>query len=357
MSQRMTGGYDAFIALTQSGLDRLVASTCMELDTDDAGGNPADLRPSSERIAAIMNNIRNLKILLLAISINGFTLLNGYSQNQVLADSIKIDELSNYYRQLSVGVNNPVYRDFATSPLFYNGFGAHLQSAWFKRSDLRERSFEIGLGLNSMSARIPESNFIQPETGSFFGLISARYLQLWKLKSLSTEKNNIKLGGIVQTTQNFRLNLDLQNNAFGLEHLTNIMASGQITRDISRNEARQLNFWLFKPILKQVKRDLRFQFNAGILNLNYRPGYTYVYNEEIAGLETNPVNWILSTYKWSLNGWRFNTRLEFITYLPNGNARSWSYVWDATNAPGRHEKFQMASHQIRFAYYFHTKKR
>ncbi|MGF1585698.1 MAG: hypothetical protein ACFCUM_10275 [Bacteroidales bacterium] len=136
MSQRMTGGYDAFVALTQSGLNRLVASTYMEefanlglpypfsesnqfhllthlprvqilpnrnalefilpftesrlnnvtglngslffilpftgtaddgtfgfnlalleagleLDADDAGSNPTDMRPSSERIAAL----------------------------------------------------------------------------------------------------------------------------------------------------------------------------------------------------------------------------------------------------------------------------------------------------------------
>ncbi len=140
MSQRMTGGYDAFIALTQSGLNRLVASTYMEevanrglpfpfsgstqfhllthlprvriipnrnalelilpftesrlnnvtglngmlffllpftgtadagtfgfnldlleagmdLDADDAGSDPTDLRPSSERIAAIFGNM------------------------------------------------------------------------------------------------------------------------------------------------------------------------------------------------------------------------------------------------------------------------------------------------------------
>ncbi|MCC5931370.1 MAG: hypothetical protein JJU28_19130 [Cyclobacteriaceae bacterium] len=304
-----------------------------------------------------MNHISNLKILLLATSLHGITLLNAYSQNQVMADSIKVDELSNYYRQFSVGMNNPIYRDFATSPLFYNGLGTQLQMAWLKRSDLRERSFEMGLGLNGMSARIPESKFIQPKSDAFFGQLSAMYLRLWKLKSLSTEKSNIKLGGIVQSNQNFRLNLNLHNNGIGLEHLTNIMASGQITRDISRKEARQLNFWLFKPRLKEVKRDLRFQFNAGILNLNYRPGYTYIYKEEMVGLETQPLSWLLSSYKWSLNGWRFNTQLEYISYLPNGNARSWSYVWDATNAPGRHEKFQMASHQIRFTYYFLTKRR
>jgi hypothetical protein len=135
------------------------------------------------------------------------------------------------------------------------------------------------------------------------------------------------------------------------------MASGQIIRDVSRKTQRQLNLWLFKPTLKPVKKELLFQFNAGLLNLNSRPGYAFYYFEEIVGLETQLSSWLLSNYKWTLNGWRFNTAFEYIKYLPNGNAKSWSYVWDAANAPGRFETFQMASHQIRYTYYFHTKTR
>ena len=192
-----------------------------------------------------------------------------------------------------------------------------------------------------MSAGIPESSYIQSSAISFLGQLNFRYVQLWAIDILPGAKNNFKAGGSIQNTQNVRVNNKLQNNLFGLENISNLMATAQLTRDISGKKARAL----------------RFQFNAGILNFNYRPGYAYTYDSEIIGLETNPVNWIFSDYSWSLNGWRFSTELEYLSFLPNGNIRSWAYVWDAMNSPGKHEAFQMARHQIRYAYYFHTKKR
>jgi hypothetical protein len=302
-----------------------------------------------------MNILRKIGFLVLSVTI--LSLPNGYSQEQVESVSTQVEPVTNYYVQFTGGLNFALYRDYATSPLFYRGYGIHLLSARLKRSDIRERSFEVDFGFNSLSAHIPESNYIQPYAGSTMFQLNIRYLRLWKLNSLSNPKNNVKIGGNVYVTQNFRNNPSLQNNSLGLENISNLMVSGQITRDISRKEARKLNLWLIKPTLKPVKRDLRFQFNAGILNFNYRPGYAYSYNEEIKGTEGSLMSEVFSGYKWSLNGWRFNTELEYITYLPNGNARSWSYIWEAANAPGRHESFQMASHQIRYTYYFQTKKR
>ena len=281
----------------------------------------------------------------------------GYSQSKEPLSPPEKTNTFNHYRQFSQSLLIPVYRDFATSPLFYNGVGFNSSPGWLKRSNARERLIQFGTGFSAMTAKIPESDFIQPSSEAIFFNINLRYHQLWKLGPLSNEKDNIKVGGTLISSQNFRTNTSLQNNALGLENITNLMASAQITRDISRKEPRQLNLWLFKLTLKPVKRDLRFLFNAGILNLNHRPGYVYSYKSEIVGLETNALSWVLSNYKWSLNGWRFNTEFEYITYLPNGNAHSWAYVWDAAHAPGKHEAFQMASHQFRYTYYFYTKSR
>lgn len=262
-----------------------------------------------------------------------------------------------HYRLFSMGGNRPVYRDFATSPLFYNGTGISLSTTWLKRSNERERSIDLSLRPGWVSAQIPESDFIQPSSSAFFLQMSFRYQQLRKLKSVSNEKQNIKIGGTFISTQNFRPNPNLQNNSLGLENLTNLMVSGQIVRDVSRTKERTLNLFICKPKLKPVKRDLRFQLNAGLLNFNHRPGYAYSRAGEINGVKTNPLSWQLSNYNWSMNGWRFITELEWITYLPNGNARSWAYVWDAAHAPGKFEAFQVANHNIRFTYYFNSKKR
>nr|WP_299205416.1 hypothetical protein [uncultured Brumimicrobium sp.] len=264
---------------------------------------------------------------------------------------------TNHYTLLSVGLTHSTYRDFATSPLFYSGLGLDLNAAWLKRADKKEGIFEIGLGISAHSPRVPQSNYIQPGGLSGFAHLRLFYQRLWKIDALSNAKNNTKIGGAIIITQNVRGNPALQNNAMGLENFTNLMSSAQWTRDISRTEEKQVNLWLFKPTFKPVKRDLRFLMNVGVLNFNYRPGYAYTYDSEINGTETGPVAWAFSNYKWSLNGFRLKTQLEYIKYLPNGNARSLSYVWEAAHAPGKHEAFQMASHRIQYTIHFHTKQR
>lgn len=282
---------------------------------------------------------------------------NIHSQETLISDPGKSDYLSNTYRLISVGLILPNYIDFATSPLSYSGWGPQVSISYLKRSARRERIFEIaGSYSPAMRADIPFSDFIQPSSGGNFARFNARYQRLWRMNKLSDKKNNVKFGGTIQTTQSLRINPLLGNNAIGLENLSNLMFSGQIIHDVSRKSSRRLNLLLFKSLLKPVKRDLRFQLNAGVLNVNRRPGYAYIYSNEVIGLQTNTTNFVANTYSWTLNGWRFNTELEYITYLQNGNARSLSYVWDAVRAPGKIETLQMANHQIRFTYFFNVKK-
>ena len=302
-----------------------------------------------------LKNMNTLIKLTLCISVFSFSSMIFSQQNGKL-DIIDRD-VPQRYALSSIGLTNPIYRDFATSPLFYSGIGIEISRAWMKRSEERERNFGIGFGISFQTARIPESNFIQPGSIAGFGKFDIFYQELWKIEALSDSKNNTKVGGVILVTQNIRGNPELQNNILGLENISNLMASAQWTRDISRTENKILNLWLWKPTLKPVKRDLRFLLNVGVLNFNYRPGYAYAYDSELNGMETNPVKWAYSNFKWSLNGWRIKTQLEYIQYMPNGNARSLSYVWEASNVPGKFENFQMAIHQLRYTVYFNCKKR
>jgi len=300
-----------------------------------------------------MNNIIKLPLLILILSLSK----NSSSQDHILLPQIERYYPTDYYTTLSFGLTNPIYRDFATSPLFYNGIGLESSSASLKRSDARERIFEFGFGISAQLARVPQSNYIQSGSISGYGKFDIYYQQSWTLEALSDAKNNTKIGGAINITQNIRANPGLQNNAIGLENISNLMASAQWTRDISRTEVKQLNLWLFKPTLKPVKRELRFLLNVGMLNFNYRPGYAYSYDSELNGMDTSPIQWALSNYKWSLNGWRLKTELEFLKYLSNGNVKGWSYVWEAAHAPGKFEAFQMASHQLKYTFYIHSEKR
>ena len=303
-----------------------------------------------------MHKIKFTITCILFVILQNTICMQAYSQNKEGNDPTGNPNTYKDYRLFSVSGAHPIYRDFATSPLFYRGGGFNLGNARLSRSDDRERLFQLSMGISPMFAHVPESDFIQPGSVAFFGNLEFHFHQLWKLKSLSSEKNNFKLGGALRSSQHIRINPSLQNNALGLENITNFMLASHIIRDISRVEARPLDLWLFQTTLRPIKRDLKFHFNAGILNFNYRPGYAYSYVSELEGLETNPLSWILDNYRWSLNGWRFTTELEYISYLPNGNAYSWAYVWDAAHAPGRYEAFQMANHEIKFTYYFHIPK-
>jgi hypothetical protein len=260
------------------------------------------------------------------------------------------------YWQSSIGLSNPSYRDFATSPLFYRGVGFNISTGWLKRSAKKERLFDMLLSAAPMSANIPTSNYLKRAVTSTFVQMSLRYVQLYELKSLSKQKNKYKAGFALHATQNFRMNRFLQNNATGVENVSNVMLTGQVMRDVSRSSEKKVNLLFFKPTLKPVKRDLRFQLNVGVLNFNYRPGYAFAYEGYLTS-NTSPLLWILNNYSWSLNGWRTQGELELLTYLEGGNARSWTYVWSAMHIPGKFENFQMAMHQIKYTVFFQRTKK
>jgi hypothetical protein len=260
------------------------------------------------------------------------------------------------YWQSSLGLSNPVYRDYATSPLYYSGVGFNINTGWLKRSAKKERLFEMLISAAPTSAKIPASNYLERSVTSTFTQFSMRYLKLYELKSLSKGTSHYKVGFALLSTQHFRTNKFLQNNALGIENISNVMLAGQYMRDVSRKSEKKVNLLFFKPTLKPVKRDLRFQLSVGVLNFNYRPSYAFAYEGYLTS-NTNPLSWILNNYSWSLNGWRTQGELELLTYLEGGNARSWSYVWSAMHVPGRFETFQMAVHQIKYTVFFQRTKK
>lgn len=259
------------------------------------------------------------------------------------------------YFQSYVGSYQPVLRDYATSPLFYGGSGLSLGIGWLKRSSKQERSFLMQLSGALTSARAPKSDFLEAPVSGYMIQFGLRHQRLWAINRLNTGPFEVKAGGAFYSDQNFRLNTALQNNAGGLENITNLMVSGQISMDLSRKSERTINLFVMKRTLRPVQRHLRLLVNVGVLNFNYRPGYSYTYESELNG-NTVSLLWILSNYKWSMNGYRLHTELEYFRQASSGNAYSWSYVWDAAHVPGRFEAMQLASHQIKYTLYFRTRK-
>jgi hypothetical protein len=261
------------------------------------------------------------------------------------------------YFHSSSGIGLMSYRDFATSPLYFSGLGLHLNLGWERVRANKEFLFSLQMQLGVVGANAPLSNYYQAFSVGFMSNYQGYTHLLWDIPIGENPKNSLSIGPGMVFTNNIRVVPNLNNNAFGGEGFFNLMATGIFRRDVSRKKPFNLDLGLFTLRLKPRSKSLSFQFGAGLLNLNRRPGYAYFFDGELDGTNTNPLSYIYENYKWRLNGWRMMSKLEYAWYLENGNGHSVAYLWDAVHAPGGFEAFQMASHMIRYTLIFKRKDR
>ena len=184
------------------------------------------------------------------------------------------------------------------------------------------------------------NNFNEHESISAFKMFSPYYSQLYRLNKFSTEKLNIKVGGLIDVTGNFRVNESLGNNGVGLEVIPTLFGSVKASKNfISR---------------KREGKNLAFRLNVGIINSSFRNGYAYsgqafILNKPI--LES-----VFDDYQFKIfSGFRMNTSLDFTMPLKNKNKIKFSYLWEAYKTGGSFDKFQLAHHTIKFTLLFNTK--
>lgn len=270
-----------------------------------------------------------------------------------LPDIDKIEFKPTRYFLSSYGTGNAIYRDFATSPLFYRGPLMSLQMAWQKHRSQSTREWALQTNFSPAQAQLSDEQTYKTKSTSVFSSSSLVYSYLHQLSKLTKGKFTFAAGGMWFNTFNFRLNQSLGNNAVGMEFFSNIMASGRVTYDASHSKSGRRYFLKYLYFTRQPRNQrLSFQLNAGLLNWNYRPGYAYKELPELDGSKTNPFALVLSGFDWKLNGYRFGSELGFIRFKQNGNAVKWAYCWDILHAPGRFEAFQMAMHRIQFSLFF-----
>ncbi len=257
---------------------------------------------------------------------------------------------------LSSSIGAVRFRDQATSPLFYNGILLNYGLGWMHSGSKHEFIVMGDVNLGLLSGSAPSSSFFQTysEAYLFSSDLYTHYLR--QLKMLSVGKFSFHAGGALRNTLNVRMNTNLGNNGAGIEDLLNLMLAARVNYDISRLKTKTVNWYLFTRTLQPQRRQLSLQFNAGVLNFNYRPGYAYLVDAELDGTETNIIEYLLGGHQWSLNGWRFNSSLSYTTWRSTGNGIRWSYHWDVAHAPGRYESFQYATHSIRFSLLFNNAK-
>ncbi len=237
------------------------------------------------------------------------------------------------YIGIGLGTNNSKFRDFATSPLFYEGGATQISLSYLKMGNNRESEFGLSYDFGTYS-----SNFNRSTTKSEVKRIELSYSQLYRIKLFKSESINTKVGFLLNGNGNLRVNEGLHNNATGIDIFGNLSGSVKIAKDIKlyRNDER--------------KRNLAFRLNLGLVNSSYRNGYAYSGQAPILN-KTN----IFDGYKFkAFSGYKLSTKLDYTHYLKNKNAIQLSYVWDAYSTGGNSNKFEMAHHILKLALFFNT---
>lgn len=236
-----------------------------------------------------------------------------------------------------------LFRDFATSPLFYAGISVNAGFTGESENARRNGQFRIDYLFSAARDELGATRSKQHVL--FFD-----YKLLYRIPIAWSDKWNLKAGGIASITGDIRYNPSLQNNGLGFEFFGNIQPAVKLTRDISRTAPRPRHILFVKYGRKVKSRNLSFQLNGGLVNMNYRNGFAYTGQSEVI----NDLKWF-DRYELHLNGLRFGSTLALTRYFRTGNAFRLAYCWEAMRtAPGKNS-FEFSSHTVRFTLLFRTR--
>lgn len=238
---------------------------------------------------------------------------------------------------ISIGLEKSrgLFRDFATSPLFYTGLPTGLTIYKNRIKAGSEVSFGGTYTFGNFS-----NNFNDHSSISAFNSIDGEYSRMYHYHGFQRDKYHFRVGGKLVGNAILRQNPDLRNNGVGIDFFANLMGSFLVGKDISRKTTKE-KWFLFKYRLKPRKRNLSLRFNLGLINSHYRNGYAYSGQSALL----NEFN-LFDDYNFKiLSGYRVSTELDYTVYL-NSNALKFSYHWEAFSTAQKTDKLDVAFHTL-----------
>jgi hypothetical protein len=228
-------------------------------------------------------------------------------------------DLRRSYIELSAGAGMSLFRDLATSPLFYDGASFSISGGYIGTKKNREIYAGTSYNYGLLTGKFNNTS----KSASFYSLDLNHHI-MYTLNRYSSSRWSIKSGWSIISTTNIRENSALMNNSLGVENISNIMAAARLTHALSK------------------KSSISISLNVGILNMNFRPGYAYNYIPQITGLEISN----FGDYKLSVNGFRVQSRIDYTRFFMNRNSARITYFFDAYSAPGRYEPLHFLRHSL-----------
>ncbi len=285
-----------------------------------------------------------LKITLIIISTFLISLNSQRAYSQKTPTKKELRKARPNYIKTGFGISASKFRDFATSPLFYQGSILPMSMAFVKSDTLRE--MEVG---GELAAGFFSTNFNEDNSNSIMGNLNLSFLQLYKLPVLSSKKLNTKIGFMVDNTLVVRMNKNLMNNSLGVDIFSNILFSLKLKKDISR-KAKQKKFLFIKYKKKAKQRNLTFGVNIGAINTTFRNGYIYADQSALLNKITPFGNHELHMF----SGLRLKTEVSLSRLLKNKNIVQYSYIWNAYKTAGFDDNFEIAHHIFKISLLFNT---
>jgi hypothetical protein len=245
------------------------------------------------------------------------------------------------YINLNMGLGLNRLRDYATSPLFYEGIALGYSASL---ASIRTHK-EISTGFSFLNGRL-KNDFNDHKAVSSLTSITVHHTRLYQIFRNSPPRWNIKVGGEARILANVRVNQTLMNNALGIEAFPILFGSIRSTWNITRNKTNGSR--------EPKQRSLALSINPGLLGYSLRNGYSYL---GISSTINDPgIAGILKDYSVQPFGvTSVNTSLDYTIWLKNKNGWKFSYAWEAYKTRKDFSTFEMASHSLRVAILFNTK--
>lgn len=254
-------------------------------------------------------------------------------EEKSLEVSNEIKDMKYSYLGITSGIGQSIFRDRATSPLFYQGNPVLFGLSHLEMHHKRESSIQANYSFGNYANRSVGNN-IQ----SNVKIVSITYQELFIISRLSGKKWNTKIGGTLLSSGNFRENNSFGNNSKGFEVVSNLCASLKTT----------LTFEFKK---RPIKNKVSMGLNIGIINTAYRNEFIYTSQSPMLNEDNIYGGYELSVF----SGFRVNSELSYIFWLKNNNALRMCYEWDLYGTGNKANGFEMASHYLNISILFNLK--
>lgn len=245
------------------------------------------------------------------------------------------------YIEITAGTGLGRLRDFATSPLFYQGSMHRIGGSLSRLGPNRD----ISTGISTTTGTLT-SDYNDHKAESRLTTFSVHHARLYQIFKNGSDRWNFKVGGEANLTGNLRINQSFRNSAVGIEAFPVVFGTFKVTKDLTRATGRRGK--------EPKKKSLSFKVNASILSSSFRNGYSYLGIGQI--VDKKGFEGLLDDYRFKAFGVSsLSTSLDYTIWLKNKNGWRFSYAWDAYKTRKDYADFEMATHTLRLALLFNTK--